>query len=176
MKNKAVGFYDYTVILTYAGMLFSFFGIMRVIEQDYHMAVLCLLAAGICDMFDGTIAGTKDRDIDEKRFGVQIDSLSDLISVGVFPALFSYMIAGRHIAAAWISALFALSALIRLAYFNVLSEKHRTSVNPEVSDGFIGLPVTTIAILLPVVYLLYDEQRIRSTFSFSITRFIKMRI
>lgn len=90
MKKKLLGYYDYTVILTYCGVLFSLLGILRVISQNYWNAVFCLMLAGVCDMFDGTVASTKDRNASEKRFGIQIDSLSDLISFGVMPAVFVY--------------------------------------------------------------------------------------
>ena len=83
MKRKLIGYYDYTVILTYLGMLFAFSGILMVIGEDYWDAVFCLMLAGICDMFDGAVAATKVRTDSEKRFGIQIDSLSDLISFGV---------------------------------------------------------------------------------------------
>ena len=51
------------------------------------MALLCLMFAGFCDMFDGKIASTMKRTKQEKRFGIQIDSLSDLICFGALPAL-----------------------------------------------------------------------------------------
>ena len=87
MKKKLLGFYDYTVVLTYAGMLFAFCGILEAIGQYYKGAILCLMIAGLCDMFDGAVASTKERNRQEKRFGVQIDSLSDLISFGILPAV-----------------------------------------------------------------------------------------
>ena len=82
-----LGFYNYTVILTYLGMLIAFSGITFAINGDMHNALICLLLAGVCDMFDGKIASTKERTRQEKRFGIQIDSLSDLIAFGVLPAL-----------------------------------------------------------------------------------------
>lgn len=126
MKKKLLGFYDYTVVLTYCGMLFAFAGILQVLAQNYLEGVFCLMFAGICDMFDGAVASTKERTAEEKRFGIQIDSLSDLVSFGVFPAVFVYMISGRHPLAGLFGALFALCALIRLAYFNVLEETRQS--------------------------------------------------
>lgn len=155
MKKRALGYYDYTVILTYCGMLFAFFGILRVIGQDYWEAVVCLMLAGVCDMFDGAVASTKERTDSEKRFGIQIDSLSDLISFGVLPGLFVYMISDKNALVGMIAALFVLCALIRLAYFNVLEEE-RQAQTTESRKSYLGIPVTTIAILLPFVYMLYD--------------------
>lgn len=155
MRKKLLGYYDYTVILTYCGMLFAFCGILRVINEDYWGAVFCLMFSGICDMFDGTIAATKERGNKEKRFGIQIDSLSDLISFGVLPGLFVYIISGKNIFTGFIAALFVLCALIRLAYFNV-QEEDRQSKTGEKRKSYLGVPVTTIAVILPGVYLLYD--------------------
>ena len=155
MNRKAIGYYDYTVILTYCGMLFAFSGILMSINANYLSAVFCLLVAGVCDMFDGAVASTKTRSKNEKRFGIQIDSLSDLISFGVLPGVFVYMISGKSTASAIISSLFVLCALIRLAYFNVLEEE-RQSQTTEHRKTYLGVPVTTIALLLPVVYLIYS--------------------
>lgn len=167
MKKKILGYYDYTVVLTYCGMLFAFLGILRVLSQNYCEGVFCLMLAGICDMFDGAVASTKERTIDEKRFGIQIDSLSDLVSFGVLPAVFVYMISDRNLAAGLFAALFVLCALIRLAYFNVMEEA-RQSRTAERRKSYLGIPVTTIAVLLPAVWLLYDYRVFKNTLCFSV--------
>jgi CDP-diacylglycerol--serine O-phosphatidyltransferase len=160
MKKKLLGYYDYTVILTYGGMLFAFAGILYAIREAYEDAVICLMMAGICDMFDGTVAATKDRTKQEKRFGIQIDSLSDLISFGVLPAILVYMIAGQKMAAAVVCGMYVLAALIRLAYFNVLEEARQDETS-EKRETYLGVPVTVIAISLPALFLLYDNQIIK---------------
>ena len=154
MKRKPLGYYDYTVILTYCGMLCAFCGILRVIAQDYRGSVICLMLAGICDMFDGAVAATKMRDDKEKRFGIQIDSLSDLISFGVLPGIFVCIISGRNIPVEIIATFYVLCALIRLAYFNVL-EEDRQKETDEKRKSYLGVPVTTVAIMLPLVYALH---------------------
>lgn len=156
MKKKVLGYYDYTVILTYCGMLFAFCGILKAIAQDFGAAILCLLLAGVCDMFDGAVASTKVRTDSEKKFGIQIDSLSDLISFGVLPGIFVYMISGENVFIGVISSFFVLCALIRLSYFNVLEEA-RQSQTTEKRKSYLGVPVTTISIFLPIVYMLYDD-------------------
>ena len=60
-KKKVIGFYNYTVILTYIGMLFAFVGILASIRTDFTTAIICLMFAGICDMFDGLVASTRER-------------------------------------------------------------------------------------------------------------------
>ena len=148
-------------------MLTAFVGIFRVLASDYWGAVLCLMLAGVCDMFDGAIAATKKRTDSEKRFGIQIDSLSDLISFGVLPGVFVYIISDKNTMVGVIVSLFVLCALIRLAYFNVL-EEDRQKETSEKRKSYLGVPVTTIAILLPAVYLLYDYKLCKSIICFPI--------
>lgn len=165
MKKKVLGYYDYTVILTYCGMLFAFAGILRVIRGNYWEAVFCLMFAGVCDMFDGTVAATKDRTEMEKRFGIQIDSFSDLISFGVLPGLFVYMISNQNLFVGILSSLFVLCTLIRLSYFNVLEEERQRHTD-EGRKSYIGVPVTTMAVSLPLFYLLYDYRLCKTVLCF----------
>ena len=151
-----LGFYNYTVILTYAGMLISFVGAAMVVNGNIHAALVCLMLSGLCDMFDGKVASTKkDRTDKEKRFGIQIDSLSDLISFGVLPALLIYQIADKSIVGLVTSACYVLSALIRLSYFNV-DEEERQNQTAERRTVYLGLPVTTVALIIPIVIVIAD--------------------
>ena len=152
-QEKLLGFYDYTVVLTYCGMLFAFFGIMMSINARFFEALVCLMGSGVCDMFDGAVASTKLRTPEEKRFGIQIDSLSDLISFGVMPAIFVYMISECNPKVGFFCAFYTLAALIRLSYFNVMEEMRQDETD-ERRESFTGLPVTSIALLLPLLFTL----------------------
>ena len=152
-KKKLCGYYNYTVVLTYLGMLFGFTGIAFTMEGTYHHAVLCMMFAGICDMFDGTVAATKQRDVREKRFGIQIDSLSDLLCFGVLPALFGYMVSGKTYLGFLAGCLYVLCALIRLAYFNVLEEERQHKETGS-RTCYLGLPVTSVALFLPAFLMI----------------------
>jgi CDP-diacylglycerol--serine O-phosphatidyltransferase len=145
-----LGFYNYTVILTYLGMLTGFAGITFAFGGSIRAALICLMIAGVCDMFDGKIASTMERTRQEKRFGVQIDSLSDLICFGVLPALIVY--AGGSGKLRWLpSAVYLLCALIRLAWFNV-DEEERQNREDGRRRVYLGLPVTCAALIFPVLY------------------------
>ncbi len=150
-----LGYYDYTVILTYAGMLAAFAGILLSINESFRGAVICLMIAGLCDMFDGTVASTKQRSKNQKRFGIQIDSMSDIIAFGVLPAVTEYMLLGKTVFAAAVAALYVLLALIRLSYFNVLEEERQNETDGRRTD-YLGVPVTTAALLFPLIYLIYS--------------------
>ena len=118
------------------------------------MAIACLVVSGICDMLDGKVARTKkERTDDEKLFGIQIDSLCDLVCFCVFPAFLGYGLGLRGFWGTLAMCLFVLAGVIRLGYFNVMEEK-RQQKTTEVRKYYQGLPVTSIAIIFPVIYLL----------------------
>lgn len=145
-----IGFYNYTVILTYLGMLSGFAGITCAFKGNLRFALICMVISGICDMFDGKIAATMERNGQEKRFGIQIDSLSDLICFGVLPAMFVYANGGGKLS--WLlSALYLLCALIRLAWFNV-EEEERQDQEGGRRKVYLGLPVTTAAVIFPLLF------------------------
>ena len=144
-----LGVYNYTVVLTYFSMLISFAGLACAERGDLRGALLCLMLSGVCDMFDGKIASTKVRTTREKRFGVQIDSLSDLVCFGVLPARIVCRLAGNGPLGFYAGGIYLLCALIRLAWFNV-DEEERQDRETGSRQVYLGLPVTTAALLLPL--------------------------
>lgn len=147
-----IGFYNYTVILTYIGMISGFVGISFAAAGELKAALICLVIAGFCDMFDGKIASTMKRTTSEKRFGIQIDSLSDLICFGALPAMIMCSCAAfsRPICIG-IGALYLLCALIRLAWFNV-DEEERQGKEDGCRHTYLGLPVTSSALIVPFAF------------------------
>lgn len=121
-KTGLIGFYNYTVVLTYIGMWIGFLGVMLAIKDRYVGSLICLMLAGVCDMFDGTIASTKkDRTRDERTFGIQIDSLSDIICFGVLPAVWVFCVTPKISIAFTAIFVFILCGLIRSRAQTVLS-------------------------------------------------------
>lgn len=152
IEDKLLGYYNYTVILTYIGMMAGFIGIVSAFEGKSYQAIVCLMTAGFCDMFDGAVASThKNRTVYEKCFGIQIDSLSDLICFGVLPAVIAYSISNRKGYVLAVSSVYVLCALIRLAYFNV-DEQERQKNSNDSRELYYGLPVTLSALIIPIAY------------------------
>ncbi len=145
-----IGFYNYTVILTYIGTAFGFVGITYAWAGNLKAALICLMVAGFCDMFDGKIASTRKRTRQEKRFGIQIDSLSDLFCFGALPAMITLCACGINPVNTAIGVIYFLCALIRLAWFNV-DEEERQSTEEGSRKTYLGLPVTSSAIIVPVL-------------------------
>ena len=174
-----IGFYDYTVILTYLSLLSGISGVLVCLKGIGHpyMGMFFLLFSGLCDTFDGKVARSKkDRTEQAKRFGIQIDSLSDLVAFGVLPACIGIAmlrcsleyttLPNIHfirlqekpifvqVVLTAIAALYVLAAMIRLAYFNVLEEEDQNrDANGE--KIYLGLPVTSAALVFPAVLLLH---------------------
>lgn len=168
-----IGVYNYTVVLTYLSLLSASLGITITLSGGGcpYLGIFFLLFCGFCDAFDGKVACTKkDRSKIEKRFGIQIDSLSDLVAFGVLPAcigvaifrtspfiqslLLQNVVLGMflRILVYAILLLYVLNALIRLAYFNV-SEEDRQTIEEGARKTYTGLPVTSAAILFPLVMM-----------------------
>jgi CDP-diacylglycerol--serine O-phosphatidyltransferase len=119
-------------------------------------AAICLLTSGLCDLFDGRIARTKkDRTDDEKKFGIQIDSLTDLICFGVLPSCMGYAFGMNKWYFFPILIYFVVFGLIRLAYFNAL-EGNRQEVEKEGANKFYwGMPITMSSLIMPFTVVFY---------------------
>lgn len=146
-----IGFYNYTVLLTYLGFSSSVLGIILAMTGHTFAAIFCLMFSGLCDMFDGKVARTKkNRTNDERQFGIQLDSLSDLVCFGILPSVIGFKIGLKEPYMLIVLVFYSLAALIRLAYFNVL-EINRNSSEPVVN--YTGLPVTSAALVFPFIYI-----------------------
>lgn len=146
-----IGYYNYTVILTYAGALASILGVYFAVSGNSFWAVVCLQFAGLSDMFDGKIAATMNRNEKEKLFGIQIDSLCDLVSFGVLPTVIGWSLGLRGVIFFLSALFFIMNAIIRLSYFNV-DETLRQRVETGRRKFYCGCPVTASALLFPLIY------------------------
>ena len=149
-----IGFYNYTVILTYLSLASAVAGIFLAVNGSPLGAIWALLLSGLCDLFDGRVASTKkDRTANERAFGIQIDSLCDAVAFGVLPAVIAYCSGFNNTYFLPLLIFFVLAAIIRLAYFNV-TEEERQQTTTERRRYFLGLPVTSSAIILPFFFCL----------------------
>lgn len=149
-----IGYYNYTVILTYLSLISALFGTHLAFNGEYCLALICLLLCGAFDSFDGMVARTKKgRTEAEKKFGIQIDSLVDMFSFGIFPAIIGYTMGLRSWIWAIIFGVYTICAVSRLGYFNVVEEM-RQQETTEKRKYYQGLPVTSASLIFPTVYLL----------------------
>lgn len=166
-----LGFYNYTMYLTYLSLASATTGIIISLTGVGHpfIGAALLLISGLCDAFDGKVARTKkDRTDLERRYGIQLDSLSDVVAFGILPACVGAATAMKSInfyfgTSGWrlvwsiacfvIMVLYALAALIRLAYFNV-TEEDRQKEESCCRKHYTGIPVTLGSLMLPPVLIL----------------------
>jgi len=166
-----IGYYNYTMLLTYMSLASASVGIVISLSGAGHPYIgMCLLLfCGLCDAFDGKVAKTKkNRSERECKFGIQVDSLSDIVAFGVLPVcigaalmrtsdtlnkLQSGSFGKVFTVILFITMTFyTLAALIRLAYFNV-TEEERQLKETGTRKYYVGLPVTSAAITFPTVLL-----------------------
>lgn len=136
-SNLACGFFALTWVLHYKeGGTF----------EPIRVALRFILAAFVFDSLDGLLARVSGR---VSRFGIEFDSLADMVSFGVVPALLVYRIVLHefHRAGVLIAAAYLVCGGIRLARFNVLSQRGVST------REYIGLPIPAAAGLVVSVSL-----------------------
>lgn len=160
LKKLFIGCYNKSVILTYIGVLSAILGMFYV--ENITFSIICLIISGLCDMFDGKIARMCKRTEQEKEFGVQIDSLCDVISFLILPTIIfsqickiyncniTFIETYEQQILTVISVVYVLAGITRLAWFNI-------NVDGTIKD-YQGLPVTSISIILPIIYLIFQNK------------------
>ena len=130
-------------IITLSNLLLGILSLTYTMNQQYQTAAILILAAVFLDGMDGKIARRLNV---ETNFGKELDSLCDLVSFGVAPALLVYDIYLQEIGVfgLLISLSYALCGAVRLARFNVMNIK----------TYFIGVPITIAGGIMSIAILL----------------------
>lgn len=132
------GIYIIPSLFTCGNMSLGLLSILFSIDGDYIKAAWALVGALACDILDGRIARmTKTTSM----FGMELDSLSDLVSFGIAPAVMMYMMVLKNmeIIGIAIAVLYVLCTALRLARYNVLAH------SGEIHKHFVGLPTPASA-------------------------------
>jgi CDP-diacylglycerol---serine O-phosphatidyltransferase len=146
-KSLKRGVYLLPNLVTTGGLFAGFYGIVATMKGDYHIAAWFILISAIFDALDGKVArltGTTS------QFGVEYDSLADIVSFGVAPGLLMYSWALQPFGKfGWLAAfLYVVCGALRLARFNV-------QVNTVESRRFVGLPIPAAAGMVAACVLLF---------------------
>ncbi|EAI7262242.1 CDP-diacylglycerol--serine O-phosphatidyltransferase [Campylobacter sp. IFREMER_LSEM_CL2127] len=141
-------------LFTAASIFLGIISVIASINQNFDKALIYIILSLICDGLDGRVARATNS---TSKFGVEFDSLADLIAFGVAPAMLFYMSIGYEYDrfGSLIAGLFVVFGAIRLARFNVTTGTYEPSV-------FIGLPIPTAAVVSALwvsAYLYYDFLR-----------------
>lgn len=129
-------------ILTLMNLSLGILSIIYILNGNGHVSVLMIFLAALLDWFDGKVARKLNITSD---FGKQLDSLCDLVSFGIAPALLLYSSVLYEFGnpGMWMTILFILCGAIRLARFNVTI----------FSGSFVGLPITAAGCILTLSYI-----------------------
>lgn len=146
-----LGFWNKAVYITYLGAFCAVSGLFLALNySNIDYAFVGMIIACVCDMFDGKVARhSKNRTEEEKEFGVQIDSLADIVCFIIIPAISLYIMGLRETYQIIILALYVLCGIIRLGYFNVaMSDKNKAIAY------YSGLPVPMSVFIFGLVWLI----------------------
>ena len=147
-RDKIIlGYGNIANYVTLLGLLLSLSSCCFALGKNIKLGVIFFIASGICDLFDGAIARIIKRTDAEKEYGIQLDTVVDVVSFGITPVIILFSITGASWYALSIYAFYIVCALSRLAYFNT------TAVLNSPVEYYHGLPVTYIALILPIVLL-----------------------
>jgi CDP-diacylglycerol--serine O-phosphatidyltransferase len=141
------GVYILPNLFTTGNLFCGFFAIVSVFQEKFLFAAIAILLASVFDVLDGKVAKLSGA---TSKFGVQYDSLADLISFGIAPAVLAYIWALREYGRfGWLAAfLFVVCGALRLARFNVMAASGETKY-------FKGLPIPAAAMMIALTILLY---------------------
>jgi len=160
-----IGIYDRAAVLTLLGVASAVLGMWFALSGQVRGALVCLVAAGVCDLFDGPVARRFPRDDAAGRFGIALDSLADAVSFVALPIAVAHALGVRSALAVPFLLGYALAGVVRLAYFTMLATAETTTADasgaaPVGTTGhgpeghYRGLPVTYAALVFPVAALL----------------------
>jgi CDP-diacylglycerol---serine O-phosphatidyltransferase len=140
--------------ITSIGLLAGFYSLISSVDAHFEFAAVLIMVAFVCDGLDGRVARLSRT---SSQFGVEYDSLSDIVAFGVAPAGLAYSWALRPLGAVAIviSGLFVVAAGLRLARFNIqtgTTDKRR----------FTGLPVPGAAAMIAGIVLAYSYFELNS--------------
>lgn len=144
-----LGYWNRSVYITYLGAFLAVGGLLLTLQTaniDYSFVGMIL--ASICDMFDGKIARGTKRSDKAKEFGVEIDSLADVICFITIPAITLYLVGLRENYQIVLLALYVVCGIIRLGYFNV-----NMSNKDKAIEYYEGLPVPVSVVIFGAVWL-----------------------
>ena len=133
---------------TLGNLLSGYFAIVRAAHGDLEYAAWLIVLAGFFDLLDGMVARLAGGD---SRFGMELDSLCDVVSFGVAPSFLLYQFGLRDFPlGAFLSALPALTGAVRLARFNTVQTGEKKSY-------FVGLPIPAMAGVIVAFILTFTD-------------------
>ena len=148
MNTKMQNFVGLSDLISLMNMSCGFLSILMSINHNFYYAAIFMILSLLFDSIDGWVARKTNR-LDEYEFGKNIDSLSDIVSFGVSPAVFLYSFSlvnapYLEVPTVLVSLFIIICGILRLTRYNVISNE---------VEGFIGFPIPGIAIIIASFYI-----------------------
>jgi len=155
-ESMRKGIYILPNLFTTGSLFAGFYGMIAGVNGDYRTAAICILISAVFDGLDGKVARATGT---TSKFGVEYDSLADLVAFGVTPGLIMYFWALKPFGRlGWLAAfLFVVCGALRLARFNV-------QVDTVESKRFVGLPIPAAASMVSATVLFFHHMGWPSSF------------
>lgn len=168
MKKIFIGHFNLANLITFLGLVMALCSISFIGRRHFEEAMICFIVSGLCDLFDGMVARKLKRTDEQKKYGIQLDSLVDVVSFLIVPAAFLLETMNGFPPTIAIVSFFVICGVTRLAWFNITTDGN--------TKHYQGLPVTFTAIIIPLAYLILNfilnKQMISSDLYFTIFHFI----
>lgn len=139
---------DVANALTLLGLVAAVACAILAISDQLSYAVVALMISGVCDLFDGVLARRCNRSEAQAEFGVRLDTIVDACSFGFAPVVLMYSAGLRGIWEVPLLVFFLVCVVWRLAFFDLVGLQR---VGKQ--RYFVGLPVTYVAMFLPLAFL-----------------------
>lgn len=143
MQTKLKDYVSLADIVTLFNAIAGLFSIFFVLKNEFTIAAALMIASLLCDWLDGKVARLTNRK--NRDFGIQMDSLADVIGFGVAPAVFGLALVEQKVIGLIIISFFLGCGILRLARFNVTTKEIK---------GFLGMPITVNGLIFPVFYFI----------------------
>lgn len=143
-----IGVYNIPNAVTLLGLMLSLMSCFLSYNNKLELAIICFMYAGLADLFDGMLARRMSLNDEARLFGIQLDSIVDVVSFGVAPVMITFHLGFNRPVDYFILIFYTCCATMRLAYFNI----HGTSGEGKIKY-YTGLPVTFSAMIFPLVYI-----------------------
>ena len=147
-----LGVYNIPTAVSFMALIFGIASCIFSFNGYIGYALVSLIWAGIFDLFDGFVARKFDLNEQEKAFGVEIDSINDIVNFGAAPAMIALHSGFNTPVDYIILTAYCCAAAMRLGYFNITG---LTGEGPV--KFYTGLPVTFSALIFPLVFLVKFE-------------------
>lgn len=150
-SRRILGAFNGACLVSLSGAAAAIATIALASAGRMELALVCLMLAGLADLFDGVVARRLALNEYEREYGTQLDTVIDAIAFVAAPVIIGLHAGLNSLPGLFALGAFALAGIVRLAHFNTLSAR-----GVDQSTHHRGLPVTYVALFMPFVFIVRD--------------------